>query len=50
MALELTRGSLDGVSGKFFEDEVFNIDKDELELFEKEFPYKEKLAADTQLK
>jgi hypothetical protein len=50
MALELYDGGLNGVSGKFFEDEVFKIEKAELEMFEKEFPYKEKHVADTQLK
>lgn len=50
MALELYDGSLKGISGKYYEDEVFKIEKDELEIFEKEFPYKEKLVTDTQLK
>lgn len=50
MALELYDGGLNGVSGKFYEDEVFKIEKVELEVFEKEFPYKEKHVTDTQLK
>lgn len=50
MALELYGDSLQGISGKFFEDEVFKIDNDELEYFEKQFPYKEKHVTDTQLK
>jgi len=50
MALELYEDSLKGISGKFFEDEVFKIDDDELENFEKQFPYKEKHVTDTQLK
>ena len=50
MALELYEDSLRGISGKFFEDEVFKIDNDELEYFEKQFPYKEKHVTDTQLK
>ena len=50
MALELYEDSLKGVSGNFFEDEVFKIDNDELENFEKQFPYKEKHVTDTQLK
>jgi predicted N-acetyltransferase YhbS len=50
MALELHDGSLNGISGRFFEDEVFKIEKDELEIFEKQFPHKEKLITDTQLK
>jgi hypothetical protein len=44
MALELYDGGLNGISGKFYEDEVFKIEKDELEIFEKEFPHKEKLV------
>jgi predicted N-acetyltransferase YhbS len=50
MALELYDGALDGISGKFYEDEVFKINQDELEIFEKEFPHKEKRVTDTQLK
>jgi predicted N-acetyltransferase YhbS len=50
MALELYDGGLNGISGKFYEDEVFQIDKHELEIFEKEFPHKEKRVTDTQLK
>ena len=50
MALELYDGGLNGISGKFYEDEVFKIEKDELEIYEKEFPYKEKRITDTQLK
>jgi cephalosporin-C deacetylase-like acetyl esterase len=50
MALELYDGSLNGITGKFYEDEVFVTDKEELETFEREFPYKEKLITDTQLK
>ncbi|MCK9377339.1 MAG: N-acetyltransferase [Syntrophobacterales bacterium] len=50
MALELLDGGLNGISGKFYADEVFEIEEDELEIFEKEFPRKEKLVTDTQLK
>lgn len=50
MVLELYEDSLQGILGKFFEDEVFKIDNDELEYFEKQFPYKEKHVTDTQLK
>lgn len=50
MALELYDDSLDGIQGKFIEDPVFQIESEELELFEKEFPNKEKHATDTQLK
>lgn len=42
MALELHEGSLKGVSGKFYEDSAFEINKEELEIFEKQFPNKEK--------
>jgi predicted N-acetyltransferase YhbS len=37
MALELYEGGLNGISGKFYEDEVFRIEKGELEIFEKIF-------------
>ena len=50
MALELYDGGLSGISGKFYEDEAFKIEKEELENFEKGFPYKEKRVTDTQLK
>lgn len=50
MALELQEGVLDGISGKFYEDKVFEIEDDELEAFEKRFPYREKHITDTQLK
>ena len=50
MALELYDGGLNGISGKYYEDEVFEIEKDELEIFEKGFPYKEKHITDTQIK
>jgi predicted N-acetyltransferase YhbS len=50
MALELLAGGLNGISGKFHADEVFNIEKEELEIFEKGFPHKEKCVTDTQLK
>jgi predicted N-acetyltransferase YhbS len=49
MALELSPGSLGGVSGKFHEDPVFSVDDNELEQFEKNFPFREKHVTDTQL-
>jgi predicted N-acetyltransferase YhbS len=49
MALELYDGALHGISGRFYEDEVFKIDENELEIFEKGFPYKEKRVTSTQL-
>lgn len=50
MALELFEDALTDVKGKFIEDESFNVNEDELHEFEKQFPYKEKLVTDTQLK
>lgn len=49
MALELYDGSLMGIPGKLYEDEVFKIENEELEEFEKRFPHKEKHVTDTQL-
>lgn len=48
MALELQEGALNGVSGKFYEDKVFQIEEEELEAFEKRFPYREKHTTETQ--
>jgi predicted N-acetyltransferase YhbS len=50
MALELFAGSLNGITGKFYEDKVFETEEKELAIFEKEFPYREKHVTDTQLK
>jgi predicted N-acetyltransferase YhbS len=50
MGLELHKGSLNGKSGKLFISPVFCVSEDELEAFEKSFPYKEKHVTDTQLK
>jgi len=50
MALELFDGALNGITGKFYEDKVFEIEDEELEIFDKGFPYKEKHITDTQLK
>ena len=50
MALELLPNGLDNVTGKFYEDDVFVTQPDELIEFEKQFPYKEKLITDTQFK
>jgi len=49
MALELYPKSLENINGKFFEGEAYKIDKKELEIFDKNFPYKEKLVLDTQI-
>ncbi len=50
MVLELFEGALRGISGRFHEDAVFQIDNAELEDFEKKFPYKEKHITDTQFR
>lgn len=44
MALELCYNGLKDISGRFYIDKAFEVKKEELEIFEKEFPYKEKLA------
>jgi len=49
MALELYPNSLENINGKFFEGDAYKVDKKELEIFEKNFPYKEKLVLDTQI-
>ncbi len=50
MALELQRDGLKNVSGRFFEDECFSTNETELVEFEKQFPFKEKIVTETQLK
>ena len=50
MVLELQDNSLVGIQGKFVEDPSFEVKNKEVELFEKEFPDKEKHVTDTQLK
>ncbi len=50
MALELYADALQGISGKFHEDSVFQIDKEEAAEFDKQFPYKEKHITDTQFR
>lgn len=42
MALELRENGLDGVKGRFFEDEAFTINEEELMEFEKKFPARKK--------
>lgn len=49
IALELSENSLSGISGKFYETPVYHVNNKELELFEKEFPHKEKHVTDKQL-
>jgi hypothetical protein len=50
MALELYDKSLNGIREKFHDNPAFQPVGDELELFEKKFPHKERRAADIQLK
>lgn len=50
MALELQNNGLANVKGKFFEDDAFDTNSDDLIEFEKKFPFKEKLVTDTQFK
>lgn len=50
MALELYKDSLKGMSGKFYMSPVFEVSLEDIEDFEKSFPYKEKHVTDTQLK
>ena len=49
MVKELQRDGLKGIQGKFYEDESFSVDPDELLEFEKQFPFKEKHITATQL-
>ena len=49
LVLELYPKALENIHGKFFEGAVYKVDKDELEIFEKKFPYKEKLVLNTQI-
>ena len=49
MALELLPNALENINGKFFEGEMYKVDKEELAVFEKGFLYKEKLILDTQI-
>jgi predicted N-acetyltransferase YhbS len=50
MAMELSTDSLQGITGRFYEDAVFHVDKEELEAFERKFPYKEKHVTDSQFR
>ena len=50
MALELQTNGLANAKGKFFEDDAFEVQPDEVNEFEKNFTYKEKLVTDTQFK
>jgi predicted N-acetyltransferase YhbS len=48
--LELFPNSMEKISGRFQIDPVFDVDPQELENFEKQFPFKEKHVTDTQFK
>lgn len=48
MALELSKGGLQGITGRFYADPAFDVNQEELGSFEKKFPYKEKHITDTQ--
>ena len=49
MALELQVHGLTHISGRFMEDGAFEVQPEDIEAFEKNFPYKEKKVTDTQL-
>jgi predicted N-acetyltransferase YhbS len=49
MALELQVDGLTPISGRFMEDSAFEVQPEDIEAFEKNFPYKEKKVTDTQL-
>lgn len=46
--LELYKGALDGISGKFYESTVFNTDQKEYEEYDKSFSFKEKFETESQ--
>lgn len=50
MALELFDGALSNVRGRFYEDESFMVNEEELSNFEGQFSYKEKQVTITQIK
>jgi len=39
MALELYKGGLQGITGRFYADPVFDVNQAELESFDKKFPF-----------
>jgi len=49
MALELKPDGLTHVTGRFMEDNAFEVQPEDVEAFDKNFPYKEKKVTDTQL-
>ena len=48
MALELYEHALDGISGRFFHNTAFSVNKQVLAAFEEKFPHKEKMKTETQ--
>lgn len=44
LACELVDGALNGCSGRFYEDDIYNMDKDKADAFDMNFPPKEKLS------
>jgi len=49
MALQLQEKGMERLKGKFYEDEAYTIDQNELTALEKKFPVKEKKKTETQL-
>lgn len=48
MGLELVKGALAGIAGRFIEGEAYHIDEAELMEFDKTFPHKEKAVTESQ--
>ena len=46
---ELQNGFLENISGTYKDPDGYFVDEEETEIFDKTFPYKEKLKTDTQL-
>jgi len=49
MALELQADGLTHISGRFMEDNAFEVQPEDIDAFDKNFPYMEKKVTDTQL-
>ena len=49
MALELQANGLTHITGRFIEDSAFEIQPEDIDAFDKNFPYMEKKVTDTQL-
>ena len=48
MVLELEKGELNGFSGKFYHSDVYNIDQNEVDEYDRQFDFKEKECRYTQ--